>query len=380
MLRPLPICSSGSDDDVKGSAPRAGIIGTGFIGGVHAHAVHAAGYQLSRVAASSPARARAAADRLACHASPDATELIESDDVDVVHICTPNATHLDLAERALEAGKHVVCEKPLATTKAEAQRLSNAARAAGVVAAVPFIYRYYPTVREARARIADGEAGPLWLLHGSYLQDWLSKAEETNWRVNPTEGGGSRAFGDIGVHWCDLMEFTTGHRITRLSARLARAFPERGASGAAAHVTTEDGALLLFETDRGASGSVVVSQVSPGRKNRLAFSFDGPRASYVFDQETPDSLWVGGRKSSTIINRGPDTLSSIDAQRYARLPAGHPQGYQDSFNSFVDDVYATVAGDARDGLPTFADGLRAAGLTEAVLESSKHGTWVEVPA
>ena len=281
-----------------------------------------------------------------CRASQDATELIESDDVDVVHICTPNATHVALAERALAAGKHVVCEKPLATTRPRRQRLSNAARTVGVVAAVPFVYRYYPTVREARARIAEGEAGPLWLLHGSYLQDWLSQGEETNWRVDPAKGGGSRAFGDIGVHWCDLMEFTTGHRITRLSARMARAFPKRGATGAAAHVTTEDGALVLFETDQGASGSVVVSQVSPGRKNRLSFSFDGPRAAYVFDQETPDSLWVGGRRSQHDHQRGPDTLSSDDAQLYARLPAGHPAGVSRLLQQFVGDVYATVAGDA----------------------------------
>jgi predicted dehydrogenase len=360
---------------------RAGIVGAGgFIGGVHAHAVRAAGGVLARVAGSTPERAAAAADRLhAEHAAASAEELITADDVDVVHICTPNALHVPQAEMAFRAGKPVICEKPLATTVEEARRLTDAAEQSGLVATVPFIYRFYPTVREARARIAAGEAGPLWLLHGSYLQDWLASGDETNWRVDPTLGGSSRAFGDIGVHWCDLMEFVTGHRITRLTARTITAFPERRSRGETLAVETEDGATVLFETDRGACGSVVVSQVSPGRKNRLWFSFDGTTASYAFDQELPDALWVGGRGENRLVPRGPDTLSP-PAAPYARLPAGHPQGYQDCFNAFVADAYAAVKGEQPDGLPTFRDGLRAALLTAAVVESAASQTWVKVPA
>lgn len=352
---------------------RAGIIGAGFMGTVHAHAVRAAGGVVSRVVGRTPEAAEQAMTRLGAErAAASVDELVAADDVDAVHVCTPNHTHVALAEAALRAGKHVVCEKPLATSPPDARRLVEDATQAGVVAAVPFVYRFYPTVREARARIADGEAGPLWLLHGSYLQDWLASADATNWRVDPALGGGSRAFGDIGVHWCDLMEFTTGHRITRLTARMSTAFTERQG--------TEDGAVVLFETDRGATGSVVVSQVSPGRKNRLWFSFDGPVASYVFDQEVPDALWVGGVTENRIVPRGPDTLTSAAARSYARLPAGHPQGYQDSFTTFVSDVYAAIAGQKPDGLPTFADGWRAAVLTQAVVDSARNETWVEVPA
>ena len=352
---------------------RAGIIGAGFMGTVHAHAVRAAGGVVSRVAGRTPEEAeRAAARLLAVDTAASVDELVTADDVDAVHVCTPNHTHVALTEAALRAGKHVVCEKPLATSPEDARRLVEAATQAGVVAAVPFVYRFYPAVREARARIADGAAGPLWLLHGSYLQDWLASADATNWRVDPALGGGSRAFGDIGVHWCDLMEFTTGHRITRLTARMSTAFTERQG--------TEDGAVVLFETDRGATGSVVVSQVSPGRKNRLWFSFDATDASYVFDQEVPDALWVGGVTGNRIVPRGPDTMTSAAARSYARLPAGHPQGYQDSFNAFVSDVYSAVAGQKPDGLPTFADGLRAAVLTQAVRDSAQDQTWVEVPA
>ena len=350
---------------------RSGIIGTGFIGGVHAYAIRAAGGVPAHVAGERPEHAAAAARRLGAeHACASAEELINADDVNVVHVCTPNALHVPQAEAAIRAGKHVICEKPLATDPADARRLVEAAADAGLVAAVPFVYRFYPSVREARARIGAGDAGPLWLLHGSYLQDWLAGSDAINWRVDPKLGGASRAFGDIGVHWCDLMEFTTGHRITRLIARMATAYPDR---------ITEDGAVVLFDTDRGASGSVVVSQVSLGRKNRLWFEFDGPSASYAFDQELPDSLWVGGKRGNQVVPRGPDTFSG-PAAGYARLPAGHPQGYQDSFTAFVADVYTAIGGHKPDGLPVFADGLRAAVLTAAVVESAADETWVEVPA
>jgi predicted dehydrogenase len=365
---------------------RSGIIGTGFMGSVHAAAVRAAGGTVTRVAGRSKAGAASALARLGGVAAAESPQaLIESDDVDVVHICTPNATHAELASLAIAAGKAVICEKPLATTSLDAAILQAEAGRAGVVNAVPFVYRFYPAVREARARLAAGEAGPLWLLHGSYLQDWLADAGSSNWRVDPAQGGGSRAFGDIGVHWCDLMEFVTGHRIERLVAQTARAFPERppagpDSAGMTAPVGTEDGATVSFETDRGAIGSLIVSQVSPGRKNRLWFSFEGPDASFSFNQEKPDSLWIGGSTSSRTISSGSDSLATEQGARYAFLPAGHPQGYQDSFTAFVADVYAAVRGDAPDGLPDFGDGLRAARITEAVLESAATGRSVDVPS
>ncbi len=354
---------------------RVGIAGAGFIGTVHAHAAHAAGAVLVAVAASTPERSTAAAQSLRAERACSAEELVVDDDIDVVHICTPNHLHAPLAEAALAAGKQVICEKPLAVDVGEAQRLASAAVAAGVVTAVPFVYRFYPTVREARARIQRGEAGPLRLLHGSYLQDWLSSSKDANWRVDQALGGASRAFADIGVHWCDLMEFVTGHQIARLTARTIAALPERRFPGGAGN---EDAAIVLFETDRGAAGSLVVSQVSPGRKNRLWLSVDGASASYSFDQELPDSLWVGTRGDNRVLPRGSDSYSA-DARRYDVLPAGHPQGFQDSFNAFVADAYAAVAGARPDGLPSFADGLRAARLTAAVLESATTEDWVEVP-
>lgn len=362
---------------------RAGVVGLGFIGQVHVRAVRAAGGVLAAVADASPERSLESARRLgALTAAPSVDALIESPDVDVVHICTPNHLHASLAARAIAAGKHVICEKPLATSRSDAEELVSAADAAGVVAAVPFIYRYYPTVHEARARVTSGVSGPVRLIHGSYLQDWLSRAEDHNWRVDARLGGASRAFADIGVHWCDLVEFATGHRITALTARLLTVLPQRSGDRSAAGpatVGTEDAATILFETDQGAVGSLVASQVTPGRKNRLWFSLDGADTSLAFDQEQPESLWVGSRESTSLLLRGAQGRSA-EAQRLSILPAGHPQGYQDCFNAFVSDTYAAIAGEVPDGLPRFTDGLRAAVLTEAVLASAASRSWVELPA
>jgi predicted dehydrogenase len=357
---------------------RSGIVGAGMIAEVHAHALRAAGGTLVAVADSTADAAVLAAARLGAErAVPSVEELIAADDIDVVHICAPNHVHAPIAELALRAGKAVVCEKPLAVDAPTAQSLVDLAQSAGVIHAVPFVYRFYPSVREARARVSSGSTGPVRLIHGSYLQDWLALPGDHNWRVDSAIGGASRAFADIGVHWCDIVEFATGQRILRLAAKSMTAYPNREAGGEMRPVDTEDAVVILFETDSGAIGSLVLSQVSHGRKNQLWFSLDGEVASLAFDQESPDSLWVGGREANQVIHRGA-SASSPAVARYNVLPAGHPQGYRDCFTAFVSDVYACVQGTPVDGLPTFADGLRAARLTEAVLQSAKQQTWVEV--
>ena len=372
------------------AALRVGVIGAGFIGGVHARSARLAGAHLVGVAASSPESAeRAARDLRAERAFASAEELIGSDDIDVVHVCAPNHLHVPLATAALEAGKHVVCEKPIALDAAGASDLADAAERSGRVATVPFVYRYYPTVREARARAGAGALGDLQLIHGGYLQDWLLSPSDDNWRVEPELGGSSRAFADIGSHWCDLVEFVSGQRIVAVTARTAVAHPERprrearsfargDGDGDPRAVETEDLATLIFETDAGILGSTVISQVSAGRKNHLWFEIAGTEAAVAFDQEQPEALWVGRRGGSELIPRDPDGLAP-EAAAYATLPAGHPQGYADCFDAFVSETYATIAGSPTpDGLPGIADGLRAARITEAVLESARSRTWVEV--
>ncbi|CUR56743.1 Oxidoreductase domain protein [metagenome] len=357
---------------------RAGIIGRGFMGQVHAHAVRVAGGRLTTIAATSFSSAKQGAVELgAMRPASSPEDLIASPDVDVVHICTPNDSHSSLAAAALDAGKHVICEKPLATGLPDAESLLARAVTSGLVTAVPFVYRSYAPVREARARIASGEAGRVHSLHGHYLQDWMADPTRTNWRVDAGTGGPSRAFADIGVHWCDLVEFVTGQQIVRLVANTGTIWPTRGPAGDERPVTTEDLVSLLFETDQGAQGTLTVSQASLGRKNQLAFSIDGTKASYQFDQESPDRLTVGSEAMTSVLARGPSFRAA--AQRYVNLPPGHPQGYQDAFNAFVADVYESIGGQPVEGLPTFDAGVRAARLSAAVLESSAQRRWVEVP-
>jgi predicted dehydrogenase len=367
---------------------RVAIAGIGFIGPVHLRSARLAGAEIAGIAGRDPAALAERAAALGVRRVFESPEAAATDPaVDVLHICTPNHLHAPLARRALAAGKHVVCEKPLATTAADAAELVELAARSGRVAAVPFVYRFHPVIREARARVAAGAAGAIHLVHGTYLQDWLASPDDTNWRVDGALGGESRAFADIGSHWCDLVEFVTGHRIARLSARTIKAFAERrvgsalafqrAEGGARAPVAGEDAVTMMFETDRGAAGTLLVSQVSPGRKNRLWFEIDGTRSSFAFDQEDPERLWIGAREAQTVVVRDPGWLAPA-AARYASLPAGHAQGYADAFDAFVADAYAAMRGATPEGLPTFADGLRAARITEAVLASSRSKTWHDV--
>jgi predicted dehydrogenase len=366
-----------------------------MIGRVHLDAVRRSGAPVAGISASTPARAKEAAAALGVERAFDSSEeMVTSDDVDVVHICTPNDAHARLAELALRAGKHVVCEKPLTTAADRAGALAALARDTGRVAAVPFVYRYHPMAAEARARVLDGRAGEVRLLHGHYLQDWLLLPGDTNWRVDAVTGGPSRAFADIGSHWCDLVEWVTGHRITELTA-VTQTVPRHGADGPPpvraagpgaapdALPATEDAVQLLFRTDRGATGALTVSQISAGRKNRLWFEVDGARTSLAFDQENPESLFVGSRGENTTPLREPELLSPA-AALLSTVPGGHPMGYLDCFAAFVRDVHRAIRGDGDGpggrpaGLPTFDDAARMVRLTETVLDSAAHRSWKEV--
>jgi predicted dehydrogenase len=353
---------------------RVGIVGGGFMGRVHGRSALVAGADVVGAVGSTPSRAEVAAEATGAERGFATLDELLAADIDVVHICTPNNTHLPVTLKALEAGKHVICEKPLATSVQDAAGLQAAAVEAGLVGAVPFVYRYHPMVRELRTRIAEGEAGVITSLHGSYLQDWLAGEDDQNWRVDDEAGGASRTFADIGSHWCDLTEFVTGDRISSISAQLRTIRSER----AGVQVRTEDLATAQFRTESGVVGTLVVSQVAAGRKNRLYLEVSGTESSFGFDQEDPARLWVGRRTASQLLTRDPETLSP-PAARVNRLPAGHAQGYQDAFDSFVADSYAAVLGDRPDGLPDFAAGARSARLVDAVLRSAAaDSAWTTV--
>ncbi len=353
---------------------RSGFIGSGFMAEVHSRAARAAGAIPTVIAGTSAASAHDAALRLGVAQAADDLDDFFASDADVVHICTPNATHHDLAAQAIAAGKHVICEKPLTTTVADATDLVKRAQAANAIGAVPFVYRYHPMVREARARIARGELGELLTVDCAYLQDWLLLPSDENWRATSEAGGPSRAFADIGSHLCDLLEFIAGERIVALTARTRTVHAERGGQ----KVTNEDVAALIVEFASGAIGTVLVSQVAAGHANDLVIELNGKAASVRFEQERPETLWWGSREGNRQLVRDPNTNDPA-AAAFSRVPSGHPMGYQDAFNAFVADVYSAAAtGETPDGMPTFNDGLRAVQLTDAVLRAAKEQRWVEV--
>jgi predicted dehydrogenase len=318
---------------------------------------------------------------------------VAAGDAEVVHICTPNASHVPYAVALMEAGKHVLCEKPLGVSLDDARHAAEVANRTGVVNTMPFAYRFHPMARELRAQVQSEEFGAVNLVHGSYLQDWLLNPLATSWRVDPKAGGPSRAFGDIGSHWCDLMEWVTGDRIAELVSTTSISIPQRPAATAASFsavasdaplvdVTTEDSALILFRTRGGVAGSAVISQLSAGRKNRLWIEVDGMQLSAAFDQEQAEQLWVGSAESARILVRDPNHHSA-EQRRLATIPAGHAEGYAQCFEKFVADSYAAVDahggnGEVPDGLPTFADGARAAAICDAMLRSDAEKSWVSV--
>lgn len=372
---------------------KAAVVGTGFVGVVHVDALRRLGIEVLGVVGSSPERADAKA---LAPVYESFEEMLADDRVDVVHLTTPNNLHHPQVKQALAAGKHVVCEKPLAMTSDESAELVALAASSGLVNCTNFNIRFYPLVQEARERVRAGELGDVWNVHGGYLQDWLAEPTDWNWRLEPDRGGELRAVGDIGSHWMDLTQFVTGGRIVEVFADLATAIPVRRRpigeveTFASADdveredtaMSTEDIAHILLRFDTGARGSLVVSQVSRGRKNSLRFEVDGSRTSLAWDAERHEELWIGhrGRPNETLPRDG-SLLHSVAAAR-THLPVAHAEGFADTFRELYRAVYADVArgGPSDDpDYPTFQDGHVENVLCDAVARSNRERRWVEVP-
>lgn len=379
----------------------AAVIGTGFIGPAHVEALRRVpGVDVVAIASNEPERAHEVADRFGVPRVYDSWEAVLRDpDVAVVHNCTPNNLHYAINRAALLAQKHVLSEKPLTMTSRESAELVALARKTGLVNGVNFNYRFYPLIQHARAMVSEGELGDLFLIHGHYLQDWLHAPTDYNWRIDPAISGTSRAVADIGSHWCDLVQFVSGRRITGVNANLGtvhrmRQRPLRSVETfqgklkksiqtKAVRIRTEDLATVMLEFEGGTKGLFTVSQVSAGRKNREWFEIDGSRRAIAWDQEEPNLLWVGRRDgpNETII-KDPSLLHE-NARRYAHYPGGHPEGYPDGpknlFWNFYDFIRAgRNPRKEQPEFPTFADGHRAICIVEAILKSSKQRRWVAV--
>jgi predicted dehydrogenase len=376
---------------------RTAIVGTGFMGRVHLEAVRR--LEFVEVAAI-VGRNVEAAQRLGAGFSvptitTDYRDVLNDPKIDAVHICTPNAQHFPMAKSAIEAGKHVICEKPLATSVKQGEELVALAARQGVRNCVCHNLRYYPMVQQMRRMREDGDLGEILVAQGTYFQDWLLYDTDWNWRVDAKAGGLSRCMADIGSHWFDMAEHVTGLRVTSLCADLhtfhaTRKQPKHSVETFSnkllgpedyveTAVDTEDFGTVIFHFGEKARGTVAASQVSAGRKNRLSIEICGTRSSVAWNQERPDELWVGQRdKANQIFVKDPSLLKPA-ARGYADLPGGHSEGYDDTFKQVFRRFYSSIAtaGDTRE-YPEFADGLRQLNILNAELESDRTRAWADV--
>jgi predicted dehydrogenase len=366
---------------------RAAIVGTGFMAKVHAEALRRLGIDVLGVAGSSYDRAIEQAHTAGLPTPyPSYEDLLEDERVDVVHITSPNDMHHAHALAALRAGKHVICEKPLAPSPAETAELCGEAERSGLVHAVNFMSRFYSQCQEARARVEDGSIGPMRVVSGAYLQDWMAKDTDWDWRVDPLRGGPLRIVGDIGSHWLDLVTFISGRRIDAVIADLTTVIPERqrpNQLGATSpyEVETEDVAGVLLRFEGGGRGVLTLSQVSSGRKNALSFQLDGADASLAWESERPEELWIGHRDGpNELLLRDPSLMSTRGAAT-SDYPGGHTQGFPDAFKALYRAVYrAVAAGGPPDepDFPTFVDGHEQALVADAIARSAGDGRWTTV--
>ena len=375
-----------------------GIVGTGFIGPAHLEALRRNNVNVIGLAEATAELAAEKAESLGIKKAYESYEAMLADPhIQVVHLATPNYLHYPHAKAALQAGKHVVCEKPLAMNSQESADLVRIAKETGLVNVINFNIRFYPMAQQARQMVQKGEIGDIFILQGSYLQDWLLLETDWNWRLEPNLGGTLRAVGDIGSHWLDLLTFITGLKVKEVYADFKTFHPVRKKPLKPLEtftgklltpedyedkpISTEDYASVILHYENGARGILAVSQVSSGRKNRLFFEINASKSSLVWNSERPNELWIGHRAEPNQVLMKDPSLLSEEARATASYPGGHNEGYPDTFKQLYNKVYNYILdGDftAKPDFPTFADGHYEQVLCEAIERSAKEAKWVEV--
>ncbi len=376
---------------------RTAIFGTGFMGRVHLEAVRRVEFvEGAAIAGRNEVAARKLGASFSVAAVPDYRDILRDPTIDAVHICTPNAQHYSMAKEALQAGKHVICEKPLTTTVAEAEELVSLAAQQGLRNCVCHNLRYYPMVQQMRRLREAGDLGEILVVQGTYSQDWLLYDTDWNWRVDAKAGGASRCMADIGSHWFDMAEHVAGLRVTALCADLqtfhtTRKQPKHSVETFAnkllgpedyieTPVETEDFGAVIFRMGAHTRGGMTASQVSAGRKNCLSIEIYGTKSSVAWNQERPDELWQGHRDVANQVFIKDPSLLKPAARSYADLPGGHSEGYDDTFKQVFRRFYASVSTPGAPEYPQFVDGWRQMTILNAVLESNGKRSWMDVPA
>ncbi len=378
---------------------KVGVIGTGFIGPIHIE--NARRSFKAEVIALAESNLDLAKTKAALYDVPlyydDYRKLLENKDIDVVHVCSPNFLHYQMAKDALLAGKHVVCEKPLTLTRAEGEDLLAIAAEKKLVNAVHFNIRYYPLVRHMHEMITKNDVGSIYAVSGSYLQDWLFLDTDYSWRLESAVSGPSRAIGDIGSHWLDLIEYVTGLEVDEVMAdfetfhktRKKPLKPIETWSGKILKsedyqevpIDTEDYATVMLRFKNGTKGVFTVNQMAAGHKNRVYYEINGSKCSLIWNSEVPNEMTVGNRdRGNEVIMKDP-SLIYPEARAIAAYPGGHNEGFADTSKHLFRDVYEYIlAGDmqAKPKFPTFYAGYREVVLCDAIVESARTSRWVKV--
>jgi predicted dehydrogenase len=377
---------------------KAAIVGTGFIGPAHLEALRRIpNVEVVALVEVNQELANEKAKQLGIPRAYVFADMLKQDDIDVVHICTPNFLHYSQAKAVLEAEKHVVCEKPLAISLQEAEDLVKIAKTTGLVNAVHFNLRYYPMVRQMKVMREKGELGEVYSIMGSYLQDWLFLQTDYNWRLEPDKSGDSRAIADIGSHLLDITEYVTGLKITAVMADFSTVHKTRLKPLKAIEtysgkmltpedyqevpINTEDHATVLLRFDNGSKGSITVSQVNAGRKNRLNIEIAGSVSAFEFNSERPNELWIGKREKANEHLMKDPSLVHREVSSLVSFPGGHNEGFPDTSKQLFKEVYAAVAAGKqpeKPTFPTFADGWRELLIGERIVESNKKQAWITI--
>lgn len=374
------------------------IIGLGYIGEVHLKILRGLpGVNVVGVYDADRARMEQIAKLYGIeHTALSADELIDNDRIDVYHNCTPNHLHFQLNKRILQKGKHLLSEKPLALSAAEAKELKDLAKEQSVLTAINFCYRYYPVVQEARLRVLAGGIGKPRMVKGNFLQDWLLYETDYNWRLDRAYTGLSNTMADIGSHWCDIAQFLTGSQIVSVMGDAQTLVPERKKGKAAAtfsnsaeldyelkKIEVDDYVSAFLRFDNGMVGCFTASSLCAGRKVALEVEVYGSESSLLWSHEHPSILKAGFRnKANESFIEGPQ-LQSSESAKYALLPSGHPMGYHDAvynlFKHFYDGVTErNQGGTVVEEWPNFENGYQLAKVVEAIVASTKAKTWIDI--
>jgi predicted dehydrogenase len=378
---------------------KVGLIGTGYIGIVHLEMLRRiVGVEVLAAADTNRELAARAAEKLGIpRAYADAEELIADPEVDVVHNCAPNCVHFEINRKAILAGKEVLSEKPLSLNARESAELVALAKKHNTLTAINFCYRYYPVVQEAAARARRGDLGEVRAFVGHFLQDWLFYETDYSWRLDPQIAGAANVIADLGSHWCDLVQFITGHKIAEVMAELHTCLPrrrrpttgplsfstEKAAEYEDVEVKLDDFAALLIRLDNGARGNFTTCQVAAGRKVDIELQIFGSKESYAWSHVHPNALWIGHRDRGNEVFYESSGLQAEETRKYAALPTGHPMGYHDAVYNLFRDYYEALAA-KRAGrpyevrFPDFETGHEEMCVIDAAVDSHRKGQWVKV--